>query len=64
MPIVEVTDLSNQEFLARYAAPGRVGLAGGSALIERTIRKATQDIAATPVPHTAYVQRRDTKGSR
>lgn len=39
MPIVEVTGLSNEEFLERYAAPARVGLAGGSALIDRTIRK-------------------------
>ena len=39
MPIVEVKDISNQEFFARHAGPGRVGLAGGSALIDRTIRK-------------------------
>jgi hypothetical protein len=37
--VVPVTGLSNQEFFARHAAPGRVGLAGGSALIDRTIRK-------------------------
>ena len=68
MPIVAVTDLSNQEFLNRYAAPGRVGLAGGNTLIERTIRRMqrslsearekTEDLARTPVPHTAYVLRR------
>ncbi|HSS77377.1 MAG TPA: hypothetical protein VLV54_11600 [Thermoanaerobaculia bacterium] len=39
MPIVEVTGLSNEEFLERHAAPARVGLAGGSALIDRAIRK-------------------------
>lgn len=39
MPIVPLTGLSNQEFFARYATPGRVGLAGGSTLIDRAIRK-------------------------
>jgi hypothetical protein len=39
MPIIEVTGLSNEKFLERYAAPARVGLAGGSALIDRAIRK-------------------------
>jgi hypothetical protein len=103
MPIIAVTDLSNQEFLNQYAAPGRVGLAGGSSLIERTIRPmqrslsearekslaregalycsamvqhcyakagielvfgvmikntTPEDLARTPVPHTAYVLRR------
>lgn len=47
MPIVGVTDLSNQEFLDRYAAPGRVGLAGGSALIERTIRRMQRKLSET-----------------
>jgi hypothetical protein len=47
MPIVEIKDLSNQEFLARYAMPGRVGLAGGSALIERTIRKMQRALSET-----------------
>ncbi len=32
--------LSNADFLERHAAPGRVGLAGGSLLIERAIRRA------------------------
>lgn len=31
--------VSNAEFLARHAAPGRVGLAGGNLLIERAIRR-------------------------
>lgn len=37
--LIAVPDLSNAEFLARYAAPGRVGLAGGSAFLDRAIRK-------------------------
>jgi len=45
MPIVAVTDLSNQEFLNRYAAPGRVGLAGGNTLIERTIRRMQRNLS-------------------
>jgi len=45
MPIVAVTDLSNQEFLNRYAAPGRVGLAGGNTLIERTIRRLQRNLS-------------------
>lgn len=34
-----ITGLSNQELMDGYARPGMVGLAGGSALIDRTIRK-------------------------
>lgn len=45
MAIVAVTDLSNQEFLNRYAAPGRVGLAGGNTLIERTIRRMQRNLS-------------------
>ncbi|HEX3526896.1 MAG TPA: hypothetical protein VH988_07500 [Thermoanaerobaculia bacterium] len=63
MPIVAVTDLSNQEFLNRYAAPGRVGLAGGSSLIERTIRRMQRSLSEAREKslwsqHTAYVLRR------
>jgi hypothetical protein len=47
MPIVEVKDISNQEFFARYASPGRVGLAGGSALIDRAIRKMQRALSET-----------------
>ena len=35
-----VPPMSNCEFLEKYAQPGRVGLAGGSGLIDRTIRQA------------------------
>ena len=45
MPIIAVTDLSNQEFLNKYAAPGRVGLAGGNTLIERTIRRMQRNLS-------------------
>jgi hypothetical protein len=37
--VVAIFDLSNEEFLARYAAPGRVGLAGGSHAVSKAIRK-------------------------
>lgn len=47
MPVIEVTDLSNKEFLDRYSAPGRVGLAGGSTLIERTIRRMQRRLSET-----------------
>jgi hypothetical protein len=38
--IINLSDLSNEEFISRYAAPGMVGLVGGSASIDRAIRKA------------------------
>lgn len=38
--IIEVSNLSNEEFINRYAAPGFVGLVGGAASIDRAIRKA------------------------
>ncbi|HEX4959825.1 MAG TPA: hypothetical protein VF173_03230 [Thermoanaerobaculia bacterium] len=44
MPIVEITGLSNAELFERYAAPARVGLAGGHTLIDRTIRKAQRSL--------------------
>ncbi len=48
--VVDVTGLSNAEFLERYAAPGRVGLAGGNALINRAIRRAQRRLRADDVP--------------
>ncbi len=46
---------SNAAFLHRYAAPARIGLAGGSALIDRGIRKAqrliTDDAAGSAWSH-------------
>jgi hypothetical protein len=43
--LVRVTGLSNQEFLERYAQPGRVGLSGGVTLIDKTICRAERHIA-------------------
>jgi hypothetical protein len=37
---VVVKDISNADFLERYAAPGRVGLAGGPSAIDKMIRRA------------------------
>jgi hypothetical protein len=36
--------LTNQQFLERHAAPGLVGLVGGSALVDRTIRRAQRGL--------------------
>lgn len=41
---VVVRDLSNQEFLERYAAPGRVGLSGGETLVDRLICRAERHL--------------------
>jgi hypothetical protein len=38
--IVRVTGLSNQEFLERYARPGRIGLSGGWTLVDKAICRA------------------------
>ena len=35
--VIELRDLTNQEFFARHAGPGRVGLVGGTTLIDRAI---------------------------
>ncbi len=42
--VIPVADLSNQEFLARYARPGRVGLSGGVTLVDRAIRRAERHL--------------------
>ncbi len=42
-PIV-VTGLSNQEFLERYARPGRIGLSGGVSLVDRAICRAQRHL--------------------
>ena len=44
--IVEVTGISNQEFLERYAQPGRVGLSGGITLIDKAIARAERHVDA------------------
>jgi hypothetical protein len=38
--IIAVTGMSNQEFLETHALPGRIGLVGGTTLIEKVIRRA------------------------
>jgi hypothetical protein len=43
---VVVTDLSNQEFLARYARAGRLGLSGGITLIDKAICRAERHLDA------------------
>ena len=35
--VIELRDLTNQEFFTRHAGPGRVGLVGGTTLIDRAI---------------------------
>lgn len=37
--LIQVSHLGNQEFINKYAAPGLVGLVGGAAFIDRSIRK-------------------------
>jgi hypothetical protein len=44
---VQLTGLSNQQLFARYAAPGRVGLTGGSAFVDRTIRRVQRRLSET-----------------
>jgi hypothetical protein len=41
---VVVRDLSNAEFLERYAQPGRVGLSGGETLVDQAIRRAERHV--------------------
>lgn len=42
-PII-VTDLSNQEFLERYARPGCIGLSGGVTLVDKAICRAQRHL--------------------
>jgi hypothetical protein len=37
--VIEVTGMTNAEFLEQYAAPGRVGLVGGPGFLERMIQR-------------------------
>src|SRR4051794_6911591 len=39
-----VSDLTNQEFLERYAQPGRVGLSGGQSWIDKVITRAERHL--------------------
>ena len=41
-----VTDLSNREFLERFAQPGRVGLCGGGTQVDIAIRRAQRHLDA------------------
>lgn len=43
-PIVELAGISNAEFFATHAAPGRIGLVGGTALIDRAICRAQRHV--------------------
>src|SRR3981081_3950695 len=42
--IVGLKDLSNEEFLERYAHPGRIGLSGGITLIDKAIARAERHL--------------------
>lgn len=42
--VIPVHDLDNQQFLEKYAAPGLVGLAGGTAFADRAIRQVQKKI--------------------
>jgi hypothetical protein len=41
---VQVTGVSNREFLERYAGPGRVGLSGGITLVDKAICRAQRHL--------------------
>jgi len=47
--IITLSGLSNQEFLDKYALPGRVGLAGGSTLIDKAIGRAQRHVDAEKI---------------
>ena len=53
MSTVTTHMLSNESFLHAHAAPGRIGLAGGNALIDRGIRKA-QRLLTTDTAGSAW----------
>ncbi|MBI1178794.1 hypothetical protein GC207_15285 [bacterium] len=42
--IVKISGMSNQEFLEAHAQPGRIGLSGGTTLIDRAISRAESRI--------------------
>jgi len=43
---VLVTNISNREFLERYAQPGRIGLSGGVTLVDKAICRAERHLDA------------------
>lgn len=44
---LRIRDLTNAEFLARYARPGRIGLASGQTLIDKAICLAERHVSST-----------------
>jgi|ERR1041385_601032 hypothetical protein len=42
--VIEVTGVSNREFLERYARPGRIGLSGGTSAIDKAIARAQRHL--------------------
>jgi hypothetical protein len=46
---IEVSGLSNQEFFEAYASPGRIGLTGGIALVDRAITRAQSRVDASRI---------------
>ncbi|HUJ08698.1 MAG TPA: hypothetical protein VL171_01610 [Verrucomicrobiae bacterium] len=44
--VINVSRISNREFLETYAQPGRVGLVGGTTWIEKVIRRAERHLDA------------------
>lgn len=59
MPAAAAKNPDNESFLLAHAAPGRIGLAGGNALIDRGIRKAqrllTTDAAGSAWSHAFLI---------
>ncbi len=43
---IVVTEMTNREFLHRYAAPGCIGLSGGETLVDKAIRRAERHLDA------------------
>lgn len=46
--MMELHTLSNETFINQYAAPGLIGLVGGNALVDKTLRKIQGKIYNTP----------------
>ena len=42
--VITVRGISNAEFFAKHAAPGRIGLTGGATLVDRAIRRAERHV--------------------
>ena len=42
--VTTLRDISNEEFFTRHAAPGRIGLVGGTTLVDRAIRRAERHV--------------------